>query len=58
MNAKVVGQLGLILQLSGIAVLLLSIYLSAQGGRSMGLSSLGTVMLVLGIAIKFRARRA
>jgi multisubunit Na+/H+ antiporter MnhG subunit len=54
---RILSRLGLVLLLSAIAVLLLSVYRSSHGTPSTGLSSLGTVLVVLGIALRVRARR-
>lgn len=58
MNARTVSQLGLVLLLSAAAVLAFSIYRSSHDMPSTGLSSLGTVLMVLGVAIRVRARKA
>ncbi len=57
MNAETVSQIGLVFLGSAIAVLAFSIYRSAQGMPSTGLSSFGTVLVVLGIGIRMRARK-
>lgn len=58
MTPRIIDQIGLCFLVAAIAVLLFSIYQSSYAGRSMGLSSLGTVLLVLGIGIRFSARKA
>ena len=58
MTPKIASQTGLVLLVSAIAVLLLSVYRSSVGPPSTGLSSLGTVLIVLGIGLRVRARRA
>lgn len=58
MTPKIVSQVGLVFLLSAIAVLLFSVYRSSNDTPSTGLASLGTVLLVLGIALRMRARRA
>jgi multisubunit Na+/H+ antiporter MnhG subunit len=57
MNAQTVLQIGLVFLVSAIAVLAFSIYRSSHGIPSTGLSSLGTVLLVLGIGIRMSARK-
>ena len=58
MTPQILSQIGMVLLVSAIAVLLFSIYRSSQGTPSTGLSSLGTLLLVLGIGVRVRARRA
>jgi hypothetical protein len=58
MNARIVSQIGMVLLASAIAVLAFSIYRSSHGVPSTGLSSLGTVLMVLGVALRVRARKA
>ena len=58
MSVSVVSQLGMVLLGSAIAVLCFSIYRSSYGMPSTGLSSLGTVLLVVGIGLRVRARKA
>jgi hypothetical protein len=58
MNAQIVSQIGLVLLVSAIAVLAFSIYRSSHGMPSTGLSSLGTVLMVLGVGMRVRARKA
>jgi len=58
MTPHILGQIGMVFLVSAIAVLLFSIYRSMHGNASTGLSSLGTILLVLGIGIRVRARRA
>jgi hypothetical protein len=50
------AQMGMVLLVSAIAVLLFSIYRSSAGTPSTGLAGLGTVLLVLGIGLRMRAR--
>ena len=57
MTPKLVSQVGLVFLISAIAVLLVSVYRSSHGTPSTGLSSLGTVLVVLGIGLRLRARR-
>ena len=57
MTPRIASQVGLVFLLSAIAVLLLSVYRSSHGTPSTGLSSLGTVLVVLGIGLRVRARR-
>lgn len=57
MNAQTVSQIGLVFLVSAIAVLVFSIYRSSHGMPSTGLSSLGTVLVVLGIGIRMNARK-
>ena len=57
MTPKLVSQVGLVFLISAIAVLLLSVYRSSHGTPSIGLSSLGTVLVVLGIGLRVQARR-
>ena len=57
MTPKLVSQVGLVFLISAIAVLLLSVYRSSHGTPSTGLSSLGTVLVVLGIGLRVQARR-
>ena len=57
MTPRIISQIGLVLLVSAIAVLLLSVYRSSLGTASIGLSSLGTVMVMLGIGLRVRARR-
>jgi hypothetical protein len=58
MTPKVIDQVGLVFLVSALAVFALSIWQSTHGTRSVGLSSFGTVLLVLGIGIRVHARRA
>jgi hypothetical protein len=58
MNAQTVSQMGMVLLVSAIAVLAFSIYRSSTGMASAGLASLGTVLMVLGVALRVRARKA
>jgi hypothetical protein len=58
MTPKIIDQVGLVFLVSALAVFALSIWQSTHGTRSTGLSSLGTVLLVLGIGIRISARRA
>ena len=58
MTPRIFSQVGLCFLVSAIAVLVFSIYRSVNGTPSVGLSSLGTVLLVLGVAIRMRARKA
>jgi hypothetical protein len=58
MNAQIVSQIGMVLLVSAIAVLAFSIYRSSSGMASMGLASFGTVLMVLGVALRVRARKA
>jgi multisubunit Na+/H+ antiporter MnhG subunit len=58
MNAQTVSQIGMVLLVSAIAVLAFSIYRSSHGMPSTGLSSFGTVLMVLGVALRVRARKA
>jgi branched-subunit amino acid transport protein AzlD len=58
MNARIVSQIGMVLLVSAIAVLAFSIYRSSHGVPSTGLPSLGTVLMVLGVALRVRARKA
>ena len=58
MTPRIVHQVGLVFLVSAIAVLIFSIYRSTQGTASIGLSGLGTVLLVIGIVLRARARRA
>lgn len=58
MTPRILSQIGMVFLLSAIAVLLFSVYRSSHGTASTGLSSLGTVLLVLGIGIRMRARKA
>ena len=57
MTPKLVSQVGLVFLISAIAVLLLSVYRSSHGTPSSGLSSFGTVLVVLGIGLRVQARR-
>lgn len=57
MTPKITSQIGLVFLVSAIVVLLLSVYRSSSGTPSTGLSSLGTVLVVLGIGLRVRARR-
>lgn len=57
MNAETVSQIGLVFLGSAIAVLAFSIYRSSQGMPSTGLSTFGTVLVVLGVGIRMRARK-
>ena len=57
MTPRIVSQVGLVFVVSAIAVLVFSIWRSSNGSPSAGLSSLGTVLLVIGIALRVRARR-
>lgn len=57
MTPRITSQIGLVFLVSAIAVLLLSVYRSSHGTLSTGLSSLGTVLVVLGIGLRVRARR-
>jgi hypothetical protein len=58
MSAQIVSQIGLVLLVSAIAVLAFSIYRSSHGMASTGLSSFGTVLMVLGVGLRIRARKA
>ena len=58
MSTQIVSQIGLVFLVSAIAVLGFSIYRSSNGMPSTGLSSLGTVLVVLGIGLRVRARKA
>lgn len=58
MTPRILSQVGLVFLVSAIAVLAFSIWLSTHGSRSVGLSSFGTVLLVLGIGIRMRSRQA
>jgi hypothetical protein len=58
MTPRITDQIGLVFLVSALAVFALSIWQSTHGTRSTGLSSLGTVLLVLGIGIRMQARRA
>jgi hypothetical protein len=55
---QILSQVGMVFLASAIAVLLFSIYRSSQGTPSTGLSIFGSVLLVFGIGIRVRARRA
>ncbi len=57
MNAATVAQLGLVLLGSAFAVLAFSIYRSVNGMPSTGLAGLGTVLVVLGIGLRLKARQ-
>lgn len=58
MTPRILSQVGLVFLLSAIAVLVFSAWRSASVAPSGGLAALGTVLLVLGIAMRMRARRA
>jgi hypothetical protein len=58
MTPRILEQIGLCFLVAAIGVLLFSIYRSSFSTPSMGLSSLGSVLLVLGIVMRVRARRA
>ena len=58
MSAQIVSQIGLVFLVSAIAVLGFSIYRSSNGIPSTGLSGFGTVLVVLGIGMRMRARKA
>ncbi|MBC7520110.1 MAG: hypothetical protein H7268_03295 [Sandarakinorhabdus sp.] len=58
MTPKIVLQVGMVFLVSAIAVLLFSAYRSSTGTPSTGLSILGTVLLVMAIGMRMRARRA
>lgn len=58
MTPKILDQVGLVFLISAIAVFALSIWQSTHGTRSVGLSSFGTVLLLLGIGIRIRGRQA
>lgn len=58
MTPRILSQVGMVFLLSAIAVLLFSVYRSSTGIASTGLSSFGSVLLVLGIGIRMRARKA
>jgi hypothetical protein len=58
MTPRIIDQVGLVFLVSALAVFALSIWQSTHGTRSTGLSSLGTMLLVLGIGIRMQARRA
>ena len=58
MSAQIVSQIGLVFLVSAIAVLGFSICRSSNGMPSTGLSGFGTVLVVLGIAMRMRARKA
>ena len=58
MTPKILDQVGLVFLVSAIAVFALSIWQSTHGTRSVGLSSFGTVLLLLGIGIRIRGRQA
>ena len=58
MTPRILSQVGLVFLVSAIAVLLFSVWRSASEAPSAGLASLGTVLLVFGIAMRMRARRA
>lgn len=58
MTPRIIDQVGLVFLVSALAVFAVSIWQSTHGTRSVGLSSLGTVLLVLGIGIRMNARRA
>ena len=58
MNARTFSQIGMVFLVSAIAVLMLSVYRSSHDMPSRGLSSLGTVLVVLGIGLRVKARRS
>ena len=58
MTPRILSQIGLVFLVSAIAVLLFSVYRSANAVPSTGLAVLGTVLLVVGIAMRMRARKA
>lgn len=58
MTPRIVSHLGLCLLIGSILVLSFSIWRSMHDVPSMGLASLGTLLLLLGIAMRVRARRA
>ena len=57
MTPRIVSQVGLVFVVSAIVVLVFSIWRSSHGSSSAGLSSLGTILLVIGLALRVRARR-
>jgi hypothetical protein len=58
MTPKIAYQIGMVFLVSALAVFALSIWQSTHGTRSIGLSSLGTVLLIMGIGIRIQSRRA
>ena len=58
MTPKIAYQIGMVFLVSALAVFALSIWQSTPGTRSTGLSSLGTVLLIMGIGIRIQSRRA
>jgi hypothetical protein len=58
MTPKIAYQIGMVFLVSALAVFALSIWQSTHGTRSTGLSSLGTVLLIMGIGIRIQSRRA
>ena len=57
MTPRIVSQVGLVFVVSAIAVLVFSIWRSSHGAPSVGLSIFGTLLLVLGMALRVQARR-
>lgn len=57
MTPQIISNIGMVFLVSAIAVLLFSIYRSFYGSPSTGLSLLGSALLVLGIGLRFSARR-
>jgi hypothetical protein len=57
MTPQIIAQLAMVFVVSAMAVLLFSIWRSSHGTPSPGLSVLGTLLLVLGIGLRMRARR-
>lgn len=58
MTPRILSQLGLCFLAGAILVLLFSIWRSITSTPSVGLASFGTVLLVLGIMMRVRARKA
>jgi putative exporter of polyketide antibiotics len=57
MTPKIAHGVGFVLLVSALAVFALSIWQSAHGTRSTGLSVLGTLLLIMGIGIRVQSRR-
>ncbi len=57
MNARTVSQLGMVFLVSALAVLAFSVYRSSHDLPSRGLASLGTALMLLGIAVRIKARQ-